>query len=118
MSRDSSLIFRGIRLPFFYGWLLVAVGFITMAVGVNARTAFSLLFPAILDEFGWDRGHHRWCLLVRVSGVSGRHSVRWLADRPARPETGDRNRRCVDGNGPPFRHLDPRTVAALPDPWR
>jgi MFS family permease len=46
----------GIRLPFFYGWLLVAVAFVTMAVGVNARTAFSLLFPAILAEFGWDRG--------------------------------------------------------------
>jgi MFS family permease len=46
----------GIRLPFFYGWLLVAVAFVTMAVGVNARTAFSLLFPAILTEFGWDRG--------------------------------------------------------------
>jgi MFS family permease len=45
----------GIRLPFFYGWLLVAVAFVTMAVGVNARTAFSLLFPAILGEFGWDR---------------------------------------------------------------
>jgi len=44
------------RLPFFYGWLLVAVGFVTMAVGVNARTAFSLLFPPILDEFGWERG--------------------------------------------------------------
>jgi MFS family permease len=56
MNRGSSLILRGIRLPFFYGWLLVAIGFITMAVGVNARTAFSLLFPAILDEFGWDRG--------------------------------------------------------------
>jgi len=27
-----------------------------MGVGVNARTAFSLLFPPILDEFGWDRG--------------------------------------------------------------
>ena len=27
-----------------------------MAVGVNARTAFSLLFPALLDEFGWARG--------------------------------------------------------------
>ncbi len=27
-----------------------------MAVGVNARTAFSLLFPPILGEFGWDRG--------------------------------------------------------------
>jgi len=45
-----------IRLPFFYGWLLVGIGFVTMAVGVNARTAFSLLFPPILDEFGWDRG--------------------------------------------------------------
>src|SRR5262245_9755049 len=27
-----------------------------MAVGVNARTAFSLFFPPILSEFGWDRG--------------------------------------------------------------
>jgi MFS family permease len=34
----------------------VAVAFVTMGVGVNARTAFSLLFPPILDEFGWDRG--------------------------------------------------------------
>jgi len=40
----------------FYGWIIVAVGFVTMAVGVNARTAFSLLFPPILDEFGWERG--------------------------------------------------------------
>jgi len=44
------------RLPFFYGWVVVAVAFVTMAVGVNARTAFSLLFPPILAEFGWERG--------------------------------------------------------------
>ena len=43
-------------MPFFYGWVLVAVAFVTMGVGVNARTAFSLLFPPILDEFGWERG--------------------------------------------------------------
>ena len=43
------------RLPFYYGWLVVAVVFVTMAVAVNARTAFSLLYPPILDEFGWDR---------------------------------------------------------------
>ena len=43
------------RLPFFYGWIVVAVVFVTMGVGVNARTAFSLLFPPILQEFGWDR---------------------------------------------------------------
>ena len=39
----------------YYGWIIVAVAFVTMAMGVNARTAFSLLFPPILDEFGWDR---------------------------------------------------------------
>jgi MFS family permease len=47
---------RPLRLPFFYGWLLVGIAFVTMAVGVNARTAFSLLYPPILGEFGWDRG--------------------------------------------------------------
>jgi sugar phosphate permease len=44
------------RLPFFYGWIVVGVVFLTMAICVNARTAFSLLFPPILDEFGWERG--------------------------------------------------------------
>src|SRR5207245_1751506 len=41
---------------FFYGWSIVAIAFVTMGVGVNARTAFSLFFPPILDEFGWSRG--------------------------------------------------------------
>jgi len=44
------------RLPFFYGWIIIAVTFVTMAVGVNARTSFSLFFPPIIDEFGWERG--------------------------------------------------------------
>lgn len=44
------------RLPFFYGWIVVAVTFVTMAIGVNARTSFSLFFPPIISEFGWDRG--------------------------------------------------------------
>jgi len=43
-------------LPFYYGWVIVAVTFVTMAIGVNARTAFSLFFPPIIDEFGWERG--------------------------------------------------------------
>ena len=44
------------RLPFFYGWIVVAVAFVTMGIGVNARTAFSLFFPPILAELGWERG--------------------------------------------------------------
>src|SRR5437868_11232041 len=52
MTRYAKLM----RLPFFYGWVIVAVTFITMAIGVNARTAFSLFFPPIIEEFGWERG--------------------------------------------------------------
>jgi MFS family permease len=44
------------RLPFFYGWIVVAVTFVTMGIGVNARTSFSLLFSPVVDEFGWQRG--------------------------------------------------------------
>lgn len=43
------------RLPFFYGWVVIAVAFVTMAIGVSARTAFSLLLPPLIDEFKWDR---------------------------------------------------------------
>jgi hypothetical protein len=32
------------HLPFFYGWLIVVVTFVTMAIGVNARTAFRCSF--------------------------------------------------------------------------
>jgi MFS family permease len=43
------------RLPFFYGWVIVAAAFVTIALGVTARTAFSLMFPPIVGEFGWSR---------------------------------------------------------------
>src|SRR5215831_13504526 len=56
MARIASAGRRPLRLPFFYGWVIVAVVFVTMGIAVNARTAFSLLFPPILDEFGWERG--------------------------------------------------------------
>jgi MFS family permease len=51
-----SLQHRLQRLPFFYGWAIVCIAFVTMAIGVTARTAFSLLLPPLIDEFGWDRG--------------------------------------------------------------
>ena len=31
------------RLPFYYGWVIIGIAFVTMAVGVTARTAFSIL---------------------------------------------------------------------------
>src|SRR5260221_4307474 len=73
---------RKIRLPFFYGWLLVGVSFVRMAIGVNARTAYSLLFRQILDEFGWNRGVTAGALsfgfLVSAVVTPG---VGWLTDR-------------------------------------
>lgn len=44
------------RLPFYYGWLIIGIAFVTMAVAVTARTSFSLLLPPLIGEFGWDRG--------------------------------------------------------------
>ena len=73
------------RLPFFYGWAVVAVAFVTMAVGVNARTSFSLLFPAILDEFGWDR-----------ATTAGAFSFGFLVAALLGPATG----RLMDRRGP------------------
>lgn len=44
------------RLPFYFGWVIIAIAFVTMAIAVTARTAFSLLLPPLIDEFAWDRG--------------------------------------------------------------
>ncbi len=42
------------RLPFFYGWIVIGVAFVTMAIGVSARTSFSLMLPPLTAEYGWD----------------------------------------------------------------
>src|SRR6267142_4452216 len=73
------------RLPFFYGWVVVAVVFVTMGVGINARTAFSLLFPPILDEFGWERGV-----------IAGAFSFGFLVSAALSPSLG----RLMDRRGP------------------
>jgi MFS family permease len=79
-----------VRLPFFYGWIVVAIAFVTMALGVNARTAFSLLFPPILAEFGWDRGvtagafSFGFVVSMLFTPLLGRAMDRWGA-RPVIP---------------------------------
>ena len=75
------------RLPFFYGWVVVAVAFVTTGLGVNARTAFSLLFPPILDEFGWERGV-----------TAGAFSFGFLVSAVLSPSLG----RLMDRRGPRF----------------
>ena len=99
MHSDSSPS-RLARLPVFYGWIIVAAAFVTMAIGVNARTAFSLLFPPILDEFGWDRGV-----------VAGVFSFGFFVSAFVAPFVG----RLMDRRGPRARGRDRRRAAWSPD---
>lgn len=73
------------RLPFYYGWVVVAAGFVTMAVAVSARTAFSLLLPPLVAEFHWDRAL-----------VAGAFSFGFLVSAVLSPLSG----RMMDRHGP------------------
>lgn len=73
------------RLPFFYGWLIVAIAFVTMAIAVTARTSFSLLLPPLIGEFKWDSGL-----------VSGAFSLGFLVSAALSPIVG----RVMDRHGP------------------
>jgi MFS family permease len=75
------------RLPVFYGWIIVAIAFVTVALGVTARTAFSLVFPPIVDEFGWNRGL-----------AAGAFSFGFLVSAAISPLVG----RLMDKRGPRF----------------
>jgi MFS family permease len=81
MSRPS----LAARLPFYYGWVVVGVVFVTIGLGVSARTAFSLLFPPILDAFHWDR-----------SVAAGAFSFGFLVSAPLSPLLGH----LMDRQGP------------------
>lgn len=76
-----------VRLPFFYGWVVVAIAFVTMAISVSARTSFSLLYLPILDEFGWNRGL-----------AAGAFSFGFLVSAVVSPIIG----RLMDRRGPRF----------------
>ena len=73
------------HLPFYYGWVIVGVAFVTMAISVTARTSFSLLLPPLIDEFGWDRGR-----------VAGAFSFGFLVSAIISPIAG----RAMDRRGP------------------
>lgn len=73
------------RLPFYYGWVVLAIAFVTMAIGVTARTAFSLFMPPLMEEFGWDRAL-----------ASGAFSFGFLVSAALSPLVG----RVMDGRGP------------------
>lgn len=99
------------RLPFYYGWLIVAVAFVTMAFGVSARTAFSLLVLPLLDEFGWNRGV-----------VAGAFSFGFLVSAVLGPFVGRamdrRGPRIVIGTGVCMVVVGLLAAPAIKEPWQ
>ncbi len=73
------------RLPFYYGWLIVAAAFVTMAIAATARTAFSLLLSPLIAEFGLNSGL-----------VAGAFSFGFLVSAVLSPTIG----RIMDSHGP------------------
>ncbi len=51
---------------FFYGWVILAIGFLTIVGGFIARNTFSVFYPAIVDEFGWTRGNTALIFSVNI----------------------------------------------------
>ncbi|MCJ7683942.1 MAG: hypothetical protein MUO68_06565, partial [Desulfobacteraceae bacterium] len=40
---------------FFYGWVIVGVGFVTLGITFGIWYSFSVFFLAIIKDFGWSR---------------------------------------------------------------
>jgi len=40
----------------YYGWIIVAVGLVSMAFWTGIRSSFSVFYVALLEEFPWNRG--------------------------------------------------------------
>lgn len=56
----------------YYGWVILAIGFVTVVAGYVCRNTFSVFFPAIVEEFGWGRGNTALIFSINllVYGVS------------------------------------------------
>ena len=67
---------------FFYGWVVVGICFLTLAVGGATNGSFSIFYVAMLKEFHWSRADAAGAfslsmLLFSVCGLL----VGWLIDR-------------------------------------
>jgi MFS family permease len=65
---------KAVRRPLvFYGWIIVAASFITVAIAVSARFVFSIFYVAMIEDFGWSRASAAgaFSLHMLIHGISG-----------------------------------------------
>ena len=68
----ARLNWRG-RLPFFYGWLIVAGAVISLGLSYSVWYSFSVFYVALLAEFEWSRAASAgvFSLFVMMTGFAG-----------------------------------------------
>lgn len=64
------------RLPFFYGWAVLASVVVILAIGYGAYYSFSVFYVALLQEFEWSRGAAAgvfsvFVMTIAVGGIGG-----------------------------------------------
>src|SRR5258705_948412 len=82
---------RGMHRAPFYGWIVVAGGFIVLFIAYGTQYAFGVFFGALLGEFGWSR--------ASLAGVFSLYTVAYSA--------------CALAAGRLTDRWGPRTVIAL-----
>jgi len=55
MIPDIRINLRNKHSLFYYGWVIVAVSFLTIFLVLGTRSSFGLFYAAILQEYGWSR---------------------------------------------------------------
>ena len=67
---------------FFYGWVVVGICFLTLAVGGSTNGSFSIFYVAILKEFQWSRADTAGAFSLSMLAFSACGPlVGWLLDR-------------------------------------
>jgi MFS family permease len=71
-----------LKSPIFYGWVVVGICFLTLAVGGATNGSFSIFYVAMLKEFHWSRADAAgaYSLSMLLFSVCG-PLVGWLIDR-------------------------------------
>lgn len=71
-----------LSVPFFYGWVAVALSFLTTLVGAGVRSAPTVFIHPLEMEFGWSRAEIAFAISINLFlyGLAGPLSG-WLLDR-------------------------------------
>lgn len=82
-SADGVTKIEGQKSSFYYGWIIVGVAIVTSTLVYGVRYSFSIFFPEILKDFGWNRGDTALmmsmniCVYGLMAPVAGTLSSRW-----------------------------------------